>query len=548
MTVTIGRGLGVLSASMVLTATITLVTAGAARAQSATAPPPTRAAALDAMKRATTFMIEKVGYKGGFVWNYLPDFSRRWGELEARETMIWIQPPGTPSMGHLFLDAYHATGDEFYYRAAEQVARALMYAQLPAGGWNYVADWAGDTPLRDWYDTVGKNAWRLEEFQPFWGNATFDDGGTSSSATLLLRMYLEKRDPAIKSALDKAIRFVFDSQYPVGAWPQRFPAPQRAFTKAGRPDYTSYLTFNDDVTAGNIEFLILCYQALGEARFLDPIRRGMMAFVATRRPPPQAGWALQYTPDLQPAGARSYEPKALATHTTAACIEQLLKFYRLTGDMRFLAPIPEALDWLDSVRLPAGVATAFRTHPTFIEIGTNRPLYLHRRGSNVVNGEYFVDADPKNTIGHYGSLRQVDVARMRAELATAQALAPAELAKKSPLAPGIPPSRLPRYFEVRQPREFGPVGAAPAPAADRAGHAIAALDAEGRWITELGSTSYPYRGPGPRTVAPGDFTGTNVGDDSDTSPFRPTSSLPGISTQAYIRNMGDLIRYLADVR
>jgi hypothetical protein len=101
---------------------------------------------------------------------------------------------------------------------------------------------------------------------------------------------------------------------------------------------------------------------------------------------------------------------------------------------------------------------------------------------------------------------------------------------------------------VRQPREFGPVGAAPAPAADRAGRAIAALDAEGRWITELGSTSYPYRGPGPRTVAPGDFTGTNVGDDSDTSPFRPTSSLPGISTQAYIRNMGDLIRYLADVR
>ena len=66
---------------------------------------------LSAMKRATTFMVEKVSTRGGYVWAYLPDLSRRWGELEARDTQIWIQPPGTPTMGHLFLDAYHATGD-----------------------------------------------------------------------------------------------------------------------------------------------------------------------------------------------------------------------------------------------------------------------------------------------------------------------------------------------------------------------------------------------------------------------------------------------------
>jgi hypothetical protein len=83
---------------------------------------PDRARIVDTMKRATTFMVEKVGTKGGYVWTYLPDLSRRWGELEARDTQIWIQPPGTATMGHLFLDAYHATGDEFYYRAAEQSA------------------------------------------------------------------------------------------------------------------------------------------------------------------------------------------------------------------------------------------------------------------------------------------------------------------------------------------------------------------------------------------------------------------------------------------
>ena len=67
----------------------------------------------DTMKRATRFMVEKVATNGGYVWSYLPDMSRRWGEMEAFPTMIWVQPPGTATMGHLYLDAYHATGDAY---------------------------------------------------------------------------------------------------------------------------------------------------------------------------------------------------------------------------------------------------------------------------------------------------------------------------------------------------------------------------------------------------------------------------------------------------
>ena len=152
------------------------------------------------MRRATQFMVEKVAYRGGYLWNYLPDMSRRWGEMEARETMIWLQPPGTSSMGHVFLDAYHATDDEYYYRAAEQVGAALIWGQHPSGGWNYVVDFAGDRSLRDWYATVGRNAWRLEEFQHYYGNATFDDQVTTDAATFLLRLYMEKLDPRYKAA------------------------------------------------------------------------------------------------------------------------------------------------------------------------------------------------------------------------------------------------------------------------------------------------------------------------------------------------------------
>ncbi len=242
--------------------------------------------------------------------------------------------------------------------------------------------------------------------------ATFDDAGTAEAAKLLLRLYVEKRDPKFKPALDKAIQFVVESQYPIGAWPQRYPLKSE-FARHGKPDYTSYLTFNDDVAAENIDFLIMAYQALGDPRLLDPIIRGMNAFLVTQQGPPQAGWALQYTPDLKPSGARTYEPNALVTHTTARNIELLIQFYRLTGDTKFLARVPEALEWLKSVELPAGVAPEGRTHPTFIEIGTNKPLYVHREGSNAVNGRYFVDYNPKNTIGHYSAFRRVDLPGLR---------------------------------------------------------------------------------------------------------------------------------------
>ena len=82
---------------------------------------------LKTMKTATQFMMDKVSYNGGFVWDYLPDLSRSWGELEAKRTMAWVQPPGTPGMGHLLLDVYHATGDEYYYEAAKKVAYALIF-------------------------------------------------------------------------------------------------------------------------------------------------------------------------------------------------------------------------------------------------------------------------------------------------------------------------------------------------------------------------------------------------------------------------------------
>jgi PelA/Pel-15E family pectate lyase len=511
---------------------------------------PPKQLALDTMKRATTFMVDKVAYRGGYLWGYLPDMSRRWGEMEAKPTMIWLQPPGTASMGHLFLDAYHATNDEYYYKAAQQVGAAIMAGQQDNGGWNYVVDFAGEMSPRQWYDTIGRNGWRLEEFQHYYGNATFDDQVTTDAAKFLLRLYVEKHDAKYELPVERASKFVLDSQYPNGAWPQRYPK-RGEFHKKGLPDYTSYYTFNDDVVAENISFLTFCYEALHDTRLIAPIRRAMDFFLLSQQPAPQAGWSLQYSLDLKPSAARSYEPKSLATHTTATNVGHLIEFYRATGDPKYLARVPEALDWLDSVKLARADARG-RTHPTFIELGSNKPLYVHRRGSNVANGEYYVDYDPTRTIGHYSSTRLLDVAGLRKRYEEARTLTPEALAKSSPLAADAPSKTLPRFFA----REYARVdGRDLSGQVDRIAHD---LNDVGYWPAPLAQISNPYHGDGSKTPrsggdvipakagtpASGDFATTYVGDETDTSPFTSPTPVIGISMEKYLANMNVLIYWL----
>src|SRR4029079_19110152 len=111
---------------------------------------------------------------------------------------------------------------------------------------------------------------RLEEFQHYYGNATFDDAGTSEASQFLLRLYLERKDARFKPALDRAIGFVLNSQYPVGGWPQRWPkAPE--WRHHGLPDYTGFITFNDHVAGEHIKFLTMVLQTPADPTALPDI-------------------------------------------------------------------------------------------------------------------------------------------------------------------------------------------------------------------------------------------------------------------------------------
>jgi hypothetical protein len=290
----------------------------------------------------------------------------------------------------------------------------------------------------------------------------------------------------------------------------------------------------------NISFLLLCYQVLGDADLLDPIHRAMNFFLISQQGAPNPGWALQYTLDLKPAAARTYEPLALATHTTASNIGHLLTFFELTGDTRFLARVPAGLDWLERVKLPKPDADG-RTHPTFVELQTNRALYVHRRGSNIANGEYYVDYDPGRTIGHYSATRRIDTAALRKRYEGLRNADLQALAKRSPLAPGTGIFELPRFFAQRYAPPSG------GSLAGQARDSVGTLNDTGIWPAPLPQTSHPYRKDATPGAAKGDFATTHVGDEFDTSPFNDgkTSS---ISTAEYLRNMNVLIRWLEENR
>ncbi|MDP5238186.1 pectate lyase [Uliginosibacterium sp. 31-16] len=548
---------------------------------------------LNAMRRAVQHMDEKVSFRGGYVWAYLPDLTVTWGEMEAKRSMCWIQPPGTPTVGHAFIDAWNATGEDVFYAAAERTALALIEAQLPCGGWNYIHDFAGEESLKHWYETIGRNGWRLEEFHHHYGNATFDDAGTATTAQVLLRMYLAKRDERFRAPLYRAIDFILQAQYKGGmadgGWPQRWPhfsgSTAHMPTPPGLPDgarhgmedgdYTPHVTWNDDVAGENVKFLLLCVMGLGETRLLPAVKRAMDCMLRMQQPAPQAGWGLQHLaapaqnrPAGAPAGARSYEPRALTTHTTATNIQQLFHYFRLTGDRKYLARIPEAISWLKTCTLSEQMLAENpllrgRTHATFIELGSNRPRFVHRYGSNVHNGAYYTDHDHRDTPSHYSAGRTVNTDALQAEYETLMGLPAAavtEMHSRSPLALTAPVA-LPHYFSLREvdfPDLFaGARISAPAVSEGEAGQLIQDLGDKNYWATPLPAITNPYRGDGPRAAHAGrEYMSRNVGDRYDTSPYDPRippdiapytkQDRPlGITTSSFVSKLGKLIAFYA---
>ena len=111
---------------------------------------PTRKEVLAAMKTATSFMMNTVSTRGGFVQKYSLDLKERYGELKARDSMIWVEPPSTPTVGLMLIEAHRVTNDPQYLEYADRVAGAarILIAAARRLQDETAADDGGPMPFR----------------------------------------------------------------------------------------------------------------------------------------------------------------------------------------------------------------------------------------------------------------------------------------------------------------------------------------------------------------------------------------------------------------
>ncbi|MFC1607178.1 pectate lyase, partial [Candidatus Latescibacterota bacterium] len=353
------------------------------------------------MRKATGFMADDVSYRGGYLWKYAADLSRGWGEAPARPTQIECHQFGTPYMGELFLEAWQVTGDPYYLENTKKAANALIWGQHPSGGWHYFIDF-DMTGVRQWYkDVASKFKWGMQEYRHFYGNCSFDDDATQAPTRFLLKLYMATLDPAYRAPLIKALDFFLESQYPNGGWPQRYPL-RYEHVQDGHPDYTSHYTFNDNVMISNIRVLYSAWEQLGNEAYLDAAIKGMDFYIISQGSEDQAGWSDQHGMDLKPAWGRTHEPKAYMTAMTLKNIRELQSFYLMTGDRRYLAPIPKAIAWFENSALEVDDDGRHKV-AAYYEVGTNKPFYMHN--SEMVDehgyGIHIFDDDPTDKLYEY---------------------------------------------------------------------------------------------------------------------------------------------------
>ncbi|WP_013626637.1 pectate lyase [Rubinisphaera brasiliensis] len=365
-----------------------------------------------AMRRAADYYVGEVATHGGYVYHYTPDLAVRWGEGRATADQIWVQPPGTPTVGLALLRAWEATGDDFYRQAARQAAEALVYGQLESGAWTNAIDFAPDGAQRARYRN-GRGGGRNRNF------STLDDGISQSALLFLMQAdrSLHFNHGPIHAAVHVGLESLLTAQFPNGAFPQGWdeagitPHPLK---QANYPDYDwrtenrikeywDLYTLNDDLAGDTFRTLQEAWNIYRHPRYREAMIKLGDFLLLAQMPEPQPAWAQQYNYDMQPCWARAFEPPAICGRESEDAIETLLRVAVLTGDDKYLKPIPRALQYLSESRLPDG------QYARYYELKTNRPLYMTRS-----NGVYSLTYDDTNLPDHYGWKTEPQLDRLEA--------------------------------------------------------------------------------------------------------------------------------------
>lgn len=351
-----------------------------------------------AMKKAARYFREEVATHGGYVYFYTPDLSERFGEGLATADQVWVQPPGTPTVGMAYLTAFEATGDRYYLHAAIEAAEALMYGQLKSGGWTNCID----------FDPAGE---RVAEYRNGQGegknHSSLDDDQTPAALRLLMRLdkTLDFEDERLHQATILGLDSLLKAQFANGAFPQVWDGPSDQSIRPIAASYPEYdwlsegriknywdmYTLNDGLAGSVSSVLIEASQVYAGQRYEAALERLGDFLILAQMPAPQPAWAQQYNYGMHPIWARRFEPPAIASRESQDVIATLLDIYEFLGDKKYLEPVPEAIAYLESSLLPDGELARY------YELQSGRPLYMKRSGQ-----AYSLTYDDSQLPDHYG--------------------------------------------------------------------------------------------------------------------------------------------------
>ncbi len=351
-----------------------------------------------AMKRATQFFVETLSVHGGYVYFYSLDLERRLGEGTATPSEIWVQPPGTPTVGFAFLEAFSATGDRYYLEAATRVGKALCYGQLQSGGWRNSIE----------FDPAGK---RVDQYRNGKGkgknNSTLDDGISQSALRFLIKLdaALEGKEESIRDAVQFGLKGLLGAQFPNGAFPQVWrgpvdqsvsvvPAqlPEYDWKTEGRiKEYWDHYTLNDGLAGDVADTLIEAWQVYRKPEYKEALSKLGNFLLLAQLPDPQPGWAQQYSREMYPIWARKFEPPAVAGTESMDVMLTLLKVHSVSPRQEYLDAVVKGVRYFETCLLDDGQISRY------YELKTNRPLYMQRKGD-----VYSLSHDDSNLPSHYG--------------------------------------------------------------------------------------------------------------------------------------------------
>jgi PelA/Pel-15E family pectate lyase len=236
-------------------------------------------------------------------------------------------------------------------------------------------------------------------------HTTFDNCTTYSHIKYLAKAYEITKAEKYKDACLRGIDFTLSAQYPNGGWPQFFPLES---------NYSSHITFNDDVMTGIMTMLKDILDNKSYYSFVDSARRekAKIAFdkgldcilkCQINDKGTLTAWCQQHDEvNLATAWARAYEPPSICNRESAPVVLFLMSIDKPNKEV--IKSVEAAVKWFEDSKIKGirveefdapEIQTGLRTLKTdrrvvedksappiwarFYELKTHKPLFSNRK-------------------------------------------------------------------------------------------------------------------------------------------------------------------------